>query len=142
MAESFFASLACELIVRRSWKTKNEARLAVFTWIEGWYAPKEVLLEDNPRRRQSGLGQMSPINFGMKEQEKTVQNSEITLTIITLIPFHKWTEIKTSNVSVESRQFQLQSTLQHRTQVACLIATDIRTLPVSPDADRPAGPIP
>ena len=31
MAESFFASLECELIARRTWKTKTEARLAVFT---------------------------------------------------------------------------------------------------------------
>lgn len=34
MAESFFASLECELLDRRSWRTKTEARLAVFTWIE------------------------------------------------------------------------------------------------------------
>ena len=32
MAESFFASLECELINRRSWQTKSHARLAVFTW--------------------------------------------------------------------------------------------------------------
>ena len=31
MAQSFFASLECELIARRSWKTKTEARMAVFT---------------------------------------------------------------------------------------------------------------
>lgn len=37
MAESFFASLECELIDRRSFKTKSEARLALFTYIEGWY---------------------------------------------------------------------------------------------------------
>ena len=54
MAESFFASLECELIERRSFKTKTEARLAVFTWIEGWY---------NPRRRHSALGYRSPVNF-------------------------------------------------------------------------------
>lgn len=54
MAESFFASLECELIDRRSFKTKTEARLAVFSWIEGWY---------NPRRRHSGLGYRSPVNF-------------------------------------------------------------------------------
>ena len=54
MAESFFASLECELIDRRSWKSFAEARMAVFTWIEGWY---------NPRRRHRGLGQKSPINF-------------------------------------------------------------------------------
>ena len=54
MAESFFASLECELIDRRSWKSFAQARMAVFTWIEGWY---------NPRRRHSGIGQKSPINF-------------------------------------------------------------------------------
>ena len=36
MAESFFAALECELIDRRSWQTKTEARLALFTYIEGW----------------------------------------------------------------------------------------------------------
>jgi transposase InsO family protein len=46
MAESFFASLECELINRRSWKSQAEARTALFTWIEGWY---------NPRRRHSAL---------------------------------------------------------------------------------------
>lgn len=54
MAESFFASLECELIDRRSFQTKAEARLALFTYIEGWY---------NPRRRHSALGRVSPINF-------------------------------------------------------------------------------
>lgn len=54
MAESFFATLECELIERRSWKTKTEARLALFTYIEGWY---------NPRRRHSAIGQMSPAKF-------------------------------------------------------------------------------
>jgi putative transposase len=59
MAESFFASLECELLDRRSFKTKTEARLAVFTWIEGWY---------NPRRRHSALGYLSPMNFEEKNQ--------------------------------------------------------------------------
>ena len=36
MVESFFASLECELIDRKSWQTKTEARLALFTWIEAW----------------------------------------------------------------------------------------------------------
>lgn len=34
MVESFFETLECELIDRRSWKTKAEARMAIFTWIE------------------------------------------------------------------------------------------------------------
>ena len=54
MAESFFASLECELIDRRSFQTKTEARLALFSWIEGWYSP---------RRRHSALGQRSPVHF-------------------------------------------------------------------------------
>ena len=59
MAESFFATLECELIDRRVWETQTEARLAVFAWIEGWY---------NPRRLHSGLGYMSPINFERKHK--------------------------------------------------------------------------
>ena len=54
MAESFFASLECELIERRSFQSKSDARLAVLSYIEGWYSP---------RRRHSGLGRVSPINF-------------------------------------------------------------------------------
>ena len=57
MAESFFASLECELIDRKSWQTKTEARLALFTWIEGWY---------NPRRRHSALSYLSPVNYETK----------------------------------------------------------------------------
>ena len=62
MAESFFATLECELIDRRSWQTKTEARLALFSYIEGWY---------NPRRRHSALGQSSPANFERKHIDKT-----------------------------------------------------------------------
>ena len=69
MAESFFASLECELIARRSWKSKTEARLAVFTWIESWY---------NPRRRHSALGQTSPINFEKKAQQKYQRNAQVS----------------------------------------------------------------
>lgn len=69
MAESFFATLECELIARRTWKTKTHARLEIFTWIETWY---------NPRRRHSGLGQMSPINFEklQKEKQQTTEKQE------------------------------------------------------------------
>jgi putative transposase len=54
MAESFFATLECELIDRRVWRAHTQARLAIFTWIESWY---------NPKRRHSGLGQISPMEF-------------------------------------------------------------------------------
>ena len=54
LCESFFATLECELIDRRRFATKAEARMAVFSFIEGWY---------NPRRRHSSLGYASPIEY-------------------------------------------------------------------------------
>jgi hypothetical protein len=47
-------SLECELLDRRRFPTKAEARMAVFEFIEGWH---------NPRRRHSRLGRISPIEF-------------------------------------------------------------------------------
>jgi putative transposase len=57
MAESFFATLECELIDRHRFSDQAEARKAVFHFIEGWY---------NPRRRHSALGYLSPINYERK----------------------------------------------------------------------------
>ena len=37
MCESFFATLECELLDRRHFRTQVEARMAVFEFIEGWY---------------------------------------------------------------------------------------------------------
>lgn len=54
LAESFFATLECELLDRHRFKTQAEARVAVFRYIEGWY---------NPHRRHSALGQRSPIAY-------------------------------------------------------------------------------
>ena len=69
MAESFFASLECELIDRRVWQTKTQARLDIFTWIESWY---------NPRRLHSGIGQMSPNNFERKHAQQKKEKRPIT----------------------------------------------------------------
>jgi putative transposase len=44
MAESFFATLECELLDRTRFETQGEAHRSVFEWIEGWY---------NPHRRHS-----------------------------------------------------------------------------------------
>ena len=76
MAESFFASLECELIDRHVWQTKTEARLALFSYIEGWY---------NPRRRHSALGYQSPLNFERSHHEQTrtpAQSAEHDLTTV------------------------------------------------------------
>ena len=52
--ESFFATLECELLDRRKFRTKAEARMAIFEFIEGWR---------NPGRRRSALGHLSPIDY-------------------------------------------------------------------------------
>jgi Integrase core domain len=64
MAESFFATLECELLDRRRFKTQAEARIAVFEFIEGFY---------NPRRRHSSLRYLSPMKFERQFVEKTLE---------------------------------------------------------------------
>jgi len=52
--ESFMATIKKELIHRRRFKSRDEARLAIFKYIETFY---------NPLRRHSSLGQRSPLNY-------------------------------------------------------------------------------
>ena len=54
MCESFFATLECELLARRRFASQAEARMAVFSYIEGWY---------NTARLHSGLGYRSPVIY-------------------------------------------------------------------------------
>lgn len=54
VAESFFSTLELELITRSDWKTRDEARRAVFEFIETWY---------NLERRHSTLGYRSPATY-------------------------------------------------------------------------------
>ena len=54
MCESFFATLECELLERRRFASRAEAKMACFSFIEGWY---------NPVRLHSALGYRSPMTF-------------------------------------------------------------------------------
>ena len=54
LCESFFATLECELLDRRSFRSHAEARMAIFDFVEGFY---------NRRRRHSALGYQSPVAF-------------------------------------------------------------------------------
>ena len=65
LCESFFATLECELIDRRSFRTQAEARMAVFEFIEGWY---------NPHRRHSAINYLSPMNY--ERRFKSLPNPE------------------------------------------------------------------
>jgi len=53
-AESFMATIKTEPIHRNSFKTRDEASLAVFSYIEGFY---------NPVRRHSSVGYLAPLEF-------------------------------------------------------------------------------
>jgi putative transposase len=66
MCESFFATLECELLDRRHFKTQIEARMAIFEFIEGWY---------NPHRRHSAIGYRSPIDYEKTGRQNTDHRS-------------------------------------------------------------------
>jgi putative transposase len=52
--ESFFHTLKTELIYRRMFMTREEAKKAIFDWIETWY---------NRQRRHSALEYMTPVEY-------------------------------------------------------------------------------
>ena len=54
VAESFFATLEFELLMKHDWHTRSEARRAIFRYIETWY---------NRKRRHSSLGYVSPASY-------------------------------------------------------------------------------
>jgi putative transposase len=60
MIESFFATLECELIDRTRFEDRTQARLQIFSFIEGFY---------NPRRRHSALDYLSPDDYERRHFE-------------------------------------------------------------------------
>ena len=59
VAESFFATLETELLDRTSFATRDQARSAIFDYIEGFY---------NPTRRHSTIGYHSPADYERSTQ--------------------------------------------------------------------------
>jgi putative transposase len=59
MCESFFATLECELLDRRRFKTYGEGEIAIFDFIEGFY---------NTQRIHSALDYNSPIDYEHQQQ--------------------------------------------------------------------------
>ena len=71
MAESFFSTLEAELLSRRRFASQAEAKMACFSYIEGWY---------NPMRLHSGLGYRSPITYEADMQDRHDQDVDCKLT--------------------------------------------------------------
>ena len=62
MAENVFSTLQAELLSCRRFASQAEARMACFSYVEGWY---------NPVRLHSSLGYRSPMAY-----EATMQVAE------------------------------------------------------------------
>jgi len=65
MCESFFATLECELLERRRFASQAEAKMACFSFIEGWY---------NPARLHSALGYRSPMAYEAAKEVVTTES--------------------------------------------------------------------
>lgn len=61
MAESFFATLETEFLWQHVFRTRSEARLAIFDFVEAFY---------NRERLHSSIGQLSPVEFERRFQER------------------------------------------------------------------------
>lgn len=61
LMESFFATLECELFDRSVFASTTDARLGVFSFVEGFY---------NPRRRYSALDYLSPDDYERHHRER------------------------------------------------------------------------
>ncbi len=72
LAESFFATLECEVLARQRFPTRNAARLALFEYIEGFY---------NTHRRHSALGYLSPATY----ERRWTLSQQVT----SLLPVHQ-----------------------------------------------------
>jgi len=59
VAESFFSTLEFELLMQHDWHTRDDARRALFRYIETWY---------NRKRRHSTLGYISPAEYEQQLQ--------------------------------------------------------------------------
>ena len=66
MCESFLATLECELLDRRRFASQAQARMACFSFIEGWY---------NPVRLHSALGYRSPMAYEAAVETATAEPS-------------------------------------------------------------------
>lgn len=66
-AESFFATLKKELVSRHRYATREQARIAIFGYIETWY---------NNRRLHSTLGYLTPVEW--EQHHARIQHDQLT----------------------------------------------------------------
>ncbi len=59
--ESFFSLLQGNVLDQRRWRSRSELSFEIVTWIERTY---------NRRRRQRGLGKLTPVEFELAFAER------------------------------------------------------------------------
>ncbi len=64
LAESVWATLTKELLARQPFATRDQARTAIFDYLEAFY---------NPLRRHSSLGNISPAEFERRAAQRNAQ---------------------------------------------------------------------
>ena len=64
VTESVMATIKKELVHRHRFKTRDEARFAIFRYIEGFY---------NPHRKHTSIGNLSPAEFERRLEEQRLQ---------------------------------------------------------------------
>ena len=69
LMENFWSTLKIELVYRNSWRTRDEAENAIFTYIDGWY---------NARRIQKDLGYLSPDEYETTWQLTNIDQPDST----------------------------------------------------------------
>jgi putative transposase len=94
MAESFFATLECELIERETFSDRSEARLAVFDYVEAFY---------NPHRRHSALDYQSPMTY---EKTTRQENNRFPQSI------SRPSQLESCSVSTKTGSLHLLSSLR------------------------------
>jgi transposase InsO family protein len=62
MCESLIGTMKIEKLNRRSWRSVEDVRAAVFKWIETWYNG----------RRHSSLGYLSPLDYEHRHQQEAI----------------------------------------------------------------------
>ena len=65
-----WSTLKIELVYRTSWRTRDEAENAIFTYIDGWY---------NTRRIQKDLGYLSPAEYETAWRASHGQHPAVTV---------------------------------------------------------------
>jgi Integrase core domain/Recombinase zinc beta ribbon domain len=105
MVESFFASLECELLAQRRFRTHDEARAAVFEWIEIFYNRQRR--HSSPRRHLGPHKVNRPRNQGYSRVRMRIRPETdekcVTIAIPALVTPEVWQRVQQT---VKSRQLE------------------------------------